>query len=756
MAQGHKHLSEKDYPLHIAFIWHMHQPVYKDPFTGEYRLPWVRLHGTKDYYDMVSILDGFPTLHQTFNIVPSLIDQLMEYTEGEVSDRFMNLTKKPASVLTVEDRRFILKRFFMANWENMIRPFPRYWELLKKRGFHYAEEDVEDVLRYFSDEDFLDLQVLFNLTWIDPTLREGDRFLKGLVEKGRGYTEDEKVELLKRQIGILKLVVPKYRESKEKGIIELTTSPYYHPILPLLCDTSCAREAMPWVTLPRKGFSHPEDALTQIKMGIDRHTKVFGERPKGMWPPEGGVSEAIIPLITREDIDWIATDEGILAQSLGRTIRRDDYWHCLDPYILYKVYYVNGYNNKKLSIIFRDHILSDLIGFVYSTWPAKKAADDFIERLHYIRNSLKERGEGHLVTIALDGENAWEYYKRDGGDFLNALYTRLAQNPAFKLVTVTEHLSEFPPQDELTRLYPGSWIDHNFRIWIGHPEDNTAWDHLAEARETLITSEDALRKSDKFQDIKDKIDEAWKGIYIAEGSDWFWWYGEEHTTLMDWEFDELFRNHLKRVYTLIGEEPPPTLDIPVISKEQAYKPHVVPTAFINPIIDGEITSYFEWLGAGRIEQVQGGMAMHREKRGGLLIEAISYGFNQDILFFRFDYAKGIDPSAKRWRLRINFIHPWIIKSVIDINGLGIDNARIWEKEPTTGEWIDRGELAPIKIKDVIEMAIPFTKLGVRQGEEIRFFIIMSSEDFGQERWPTRGYIALEVPSEDFERYNWWV
>ncbi|MEK6600110.1 MAG: glycoside hydrolase family 57, partial [Deltaproteobacteria bacterium] len=323
-------------PLNIAFLWHMHQPLYKDPFTGEYILPWVRLHGTKDYYDMVAILERFPSLHQTFNIVPSLIEQINDYTDGAASDRFLSLTLKPAADLTRDDKRFIIRNFFLANWEHMIKPLPGYWELLKKRGFYHDEGEMDNALRYFSLQDFLDLQVLFNLAWIDPVIRENDGFLKGLAEKGRGFTEEEKGILAAKQKDIIKQILPKYREMEEKEIIEVTTSPYYHPILPLLCDSYSAKVAMPGIELPQKRFVCAEDAEYQVKSGIKLHEKTFGRKPKGMWPSEGSVSEAIIPIIANEGINWIATDEEILANSLKTAIRRDSKGHCLDPEILYK------------------------------------------------------------------------------------------------------------------------------------------------------------------------------------------------------------------------------------------------------------------------------------------------------------------------------------------------------------------------------------------------------------------------------------
>ncbi|MBI3753912.1 MAG: hypothetical protein HY266_07735 [Deltaproteobacteria bacterium] len=739
-------------PLNIAFLWHMHQPLYKDPFTGEYILPWVRLHGTKDYYDMVSILEDFPSLHQTFNLVPSLIEQLNDYAEGKASDKFLSLTLKPAPDLTSDDKGFMMRNFFLANWEHMIKPLHGYWELLKKRGFYHHENEMDDAIRYFSEQDFLDMQVLFNLAWIDPAIRENDGFLKGLSQKGKGFTEEEKKKLVAKQKEIVKGILPKYREMEKKGIIEITTSPYYHPILPLLCDSHSAKVAMPGAELPQKRFVSPEDAAEQIKRGIKLHQETFGRRPKGMWPSEGSVSEAMLPIIANEGIRWVATDEEILANSLKRGIRRDSDGYCLDPEILYKPYYVTA-EGKRLSIIFRDHVLSDLIGFVYAAWDAEKAADDFAGRLVKIHDSLPSP-EGCLLSIILDGENAWEYYKNDGRDFLCALYARLAKHPLLRAVTVSEYLEEYPPKEELPTLYAGSWINHNFKIWIGHSEDNTAWDYVKDARDALVDYEKILRQSGAYEQHKDQIADAWQEIYAAEGSDWFWWYGDEHSSMSDKEFDELFRKHIKRVYALIGKEPPLSLEVPIMMEEKIYEPTIKPTAFINPVIDGEISGYFEWLSAGRLERTNYGAAMHRETRAGI-VDSISYGFNLQSLFFRFDYIHDIIPYEQKWDVIINFLFPKMRKIKLSIEG-GKADAKILEKDSDTGEFVEKKKIESIAAKDVVELEVQFKTLGVKTGDEMRFFITIDGGERGLERWPSKGYVAVAVPSEDFEDYNWWV
>ncbi|MFH1025742.1 MAG: glycoside hydrolase family 57 protein, partial [Nitrospirota bacterium] len=384
-----------DSPLYISFLWHMHQPFYKDPFTGMYRLPWVRLHGTKDYLDMAEILLDFPDIKQTFNFTPSLLEQIIDYAEHQAGDRYLELSLKKASELNIEDRTFILENFFLANWEHMIKPFPRYFELLMKRGSHLIRSELKRMTQYFSVSDFRDLQVLFNLCWIDPMFRKKDPFLSMLVDKGRDFTEEDKVLLLEKQLDLLKKIIPCYKEMVTEDRIELSVSPFYHPILPLLCDTNAAKIALPDVRLPQKRFSHPEDAQRQIRMGIEYFEKVFGYRPVGMWPSEGSVSEEVLRLVSREGIRWIGTDEDILSLSLGRPLR-DSSRNVVDPRSLYSPHLF-----EDVSIVFRDHSLSDLIGFEYAKWDPGKAAEDLLAKLIRIWRSVP-KDKPYLVSIILD------------------------------------------------------------------------------------------------------------------------------------------------------------------------------------------------------------------------------------------------------------------------------------------------------------------------------------------------------------------
>ena len=732
-----------DHPLSIAFVWHMHQPYYRDDMTGSYILPWVRMHGIKDYYDMPALLGDFPDIHQTFNLVPSLLKQILDYVENGASDKFLTLTLKPAAELDQEEKLFLLKNSFMANWDTMIKPYPAYWQLLDRRGYSVSFNDLQNATRYYTIQDYRDLQVWFNLTWFDPLFKQNDPFLKGLVQKGSGFTENEKTLLIQKQREIMALIIPEYRRLAGMGRIELTTTPFYHPILPLLFDTDLAKVAEPSIHLPANRFAHPEDAREQIGRAVDYHEKLFGSRPVGMWPSEGSVAEEIIPLIADAGITWIGTDEGVLARSLGIHIDRDFAGVMKNPEVLYKPY-LAGKGDKRVSIVFRDHTLSDLIGFVYSKWDYKNAVRDLIDRLHRVRRSVSDGP--HLVSIILDGENAWEYYQNDGRDFFLYLYECLSREKGLQCVTVGEYLARNPAQASIERLHAGSWINANYRVWIGHEEDNRAWDLLAQTRRALV--EYASRDGEP-----DKLARAWEEIYIAEGSDWCWWYGDEHYSENDEEFDLLFRTHLMNVYRIIGLDVPDELQISILREDRQALPTVELTAFIAPTIDGQVTNYFEWLPAGYYDVSQGGGAMHR---GASIITHIYYGFDLKNMFVRLDPSGSLrDDKVSELAFFINFLNP---------KGLDVE-VRVVPQERRVSAALFRGEngarnqfavINTVAANDIIELAVPFELLGVKANDEIQIFVTVERLGSEIEKWPYRGYIQFKVPTDDFEAMMWQV
>ncbi|MEW6162742.1 MAG: glycoside hydrolase family 57 protein [Nitrospirota bacterium] len=723
-----------DKPLYIAFLWHMHQPFYRDPMTGVYRLPWVRLHGTKDYLDMVEILMEFPNIKQTFNLTPSLLEQILSYTEDNAVDRHLELTLKKASELDTEEKLFILENFFLANWDNMIKPFPGYYELLVRRGFHLIKGALMRMVRYFDTDDFLDLQVLFNLCWVDPMFRKKDPFLKALVEKGRNYTEEDKHMLISRQFSILKEIIPRYKEMAEKGQIEISISPFYHPILPLLCDTNSARIAMPDVRLPRKRFSYPEDAEKQIRMGLDYFERLFGYRPAGMWPSEGSVSEEVVRIAKKEGIRWIGTDEDILSNSIGKRLR-DKSGNLIEPGILYRPYMF-----ENASIIFRDHKLSDLIGFVYSRWDPKKAAEDLLNRLIKAQASMP-KDRPYLLSIILDGENTWEYYKNDGHDFLRYLYEGLSKEKRLKTVTVSEYLNGHDKGEPLNRLYAGSWINANYSVWIGHEEDNRAWDYLTETR-------DDLEVSQKLNPEKN-LSGAWKAIYVAEGSDWNWWYGDEHTTDTQQDFDELFRLNLIKVYKEIGRDVPLHLFVPVLREDRIIPPTITIRGFIEPKIDGIVTSYYEWYQGAYMDVKKSGGSMHRAES---ILSHLYYGFNKDNLFLRIDPVVPFGEFPDDTKFSIHILKPSQFKIVVPIKPPS-SKAELLEKNDEV--WVKIKDITDFAIQDIFEIKIPFKELKAKEKDEMNLFISTIKDGEEMERCPWRGYITLAVPTPEFEAMMWY-
>ncbi len=502
----------------------MHQPYYRDILTSKVNLPWVRLHAIKDYVDMVTILKDYPKIHQTFNLVPSLIEQIDHYVKGSCQDVFFELSQKQASTLSKEEKDFIINNFFMADTQKILALHPRYYEL-----YLHAKEKKD-----FTNQDLLDLQVWFNLAWFDPIFREDIKELNALTKKARFFSEEDKNIVLAKQIDILKEIVPTYKKYQEKGQIEISVSPFYHPILPLLYNTRIAKQANKNTVIPDEVFSYPDDCRWHIKEAIKYYKENFGRVPLGMWPSEESVSQQIMPFFIEGGINWVVTDEAILLKRLKKNKRT--------PEIIYKSYSLKT-KEGSLNVLFRDKNLSDLIGFVYQYWDTEKAVADFISHLTSINEYFK--GKDCLVVVALDGENAWEYYKNDGRDFLNLLYSKICESKFIRAVTVSEYLSLKPKKGQLKEIAAGSWINGDFMKWIGSPAKNRAWQLLLEARKAL-------------EQIPDAPALAWKQIYILEGSDWFWWYGDKHK-----QFDELFRMHLKNFYKIIDKTPSTNLDEPL-------------------------------------------------------------------------------------------------------------------------------------------------------------------------------------------------
>ncbi len=624
--------------IRVAILWHMHQPLYKDPRTQRYELPWTRMHALKDYYGMVRLAEEFPSLHLTFNLVPSLLMQIQDYANGTAVDPFWELARRPAEELDRSEREFVLRYFFQAHPKTMIGRFPRYAELLEK--FRQVRWDAGRAARLFTNQELRDLQVLSQLAWFDEYFREEEP-ARSLIEQGLAYSLEDQAEVCELQTELIQRVIPAYRKARERGQVELSVTPLYHPILPLICDTSVASESRPDVRLPRSAFRQPDDAREQLQRARALYRELFGEDPAGLWPSEGSVSDEVARIASEQGFRWLATDEGVLGRSLGVKFARDEQGEVIEAERLYRPYVFTG-TSPSLYVFFRDHNLSDLIGFVYSSMDAEKAAEDFVQRIRSSCRPAVRKGADALVAVILDGENAWEHYEQSGRPFLRALYRRLTSSPDIATCTFSEACGL--PASDLSHLVPGSWINANFDVWIGAEEDNRSWDLLAAARRVWQSARDASPGT-----LTAALELSREALLAAEGSDWNWWYGPEHQTENLSEFDSLYRGHLSMVYTALGQAPPASLLVPIfrLRHAAAFQPA---TKWIQPHIDGRVSSYFEWMGAAEYHVDRRTSTMSGKE---FTIAALLAGYNGTDLFLRLDYHRPLSELTAEIKIDFN-------------------------------------------------------------------------------------------------------
>jgi alpha-amylase/alpha-mannosidase (GH57 family) len=695
--------------IYLCFVWHMHQPFYKDLLTGEYRLPWTRMHALKDYYGMVQILEEFPEVHQTFNLVPSLLAQIDEYATGSADDPFLRMALKPAEELTDEEQAYILRYFFQANPGRLIYRYPRYGELYDM--WQSSGRDSKRARRLFGADQLRDLQVLSQLAWFDEEFQEKDPDVRRLVEKERGYSLEDQSLLGRKQPEKMALVVPAYREFARRGQIELTTTPYYHPILPLLCDSNIAETAHPYVPLPSR-FCYPRDARLQLERAQEFMKKEFGTLPAGLWPSEGSVSDEVLALAAEIGFRWSATDNGVLARTLG---------HQAGAFETYRPYLWEQ-QGARLAMIFRDHRLSDLIGFVYSRMGAAEAANHFLHEIRENCRGILGNGEDALVPIILDGENAWEYYEKNGRPFLRELYRRILADGNMSAVTVSEALARIEPR-RMDHIFPGSWINANFDVWIGAEEDNTAWDYLLRARRTYDQVLEGV-VGIVLTEAQKRL--ATEELLIAEGSDWCWWYGPEHDSANRPEFDQLFRLHLANVYRALGLHPPDELSRPilgVIAKES----HDLPAGAINATIDGEITSYFEWLGAGLFHVDNRSGAMHGQR---FVIRELRYGSNGSSLFLRLDFEEKAMATLSGAVVKLN-VAP------------ASDAARVTSADLYIAAGVHEA-MASVEyaFSRVLEVKVPLAAIGAGLQQRVRFQLSLWQNGLPLDALPQQGWLEV--------------
>jgi alpha-amylase/alpha-mannosidase (GH57 family) len=708
-------------PTLLALVWHMHQPSYRDALSGRVVLPWTRLHATKDYGDMVSALRPHPRVHATFNLTPVLLDQLEAIASG-VSDDFLDLARKPAESLTPDEQRFLTRHFFSVNPVRMLEPHPRYREL-KARSSTPQPPLAPDEIR--------DLQTWFHLAWVDPSYWDEEP-IRSLLRKGRGFTEAEKGSLLDWGVACAARVIETYRDAARAGQIEIATSAYHHPILPLLISTAAPREVSPSIPLPTPAFRAPGDATEHLRRARESHARRFGAAPRGTWPPEGALNQTALQLVREAGFAWCASDEAVLARALGRAEPAGENWAAA----LCRPYRFES-ESGALAIVFRDRALSDRIGFTYSSWQPDRAAEDFVARVLEAGAKAREQGvSSPLVTVILDGENCWESYAEDGGPFLDALYGRIAAERGIEAVTVEEALARVPPSEVLPHVPVGSWIAADLSVWVGHAEKNRAWSALRRIRERYHTARSGAGLPE------DRMAQAFEEILVAEASDWFWWYGDDHQSAHKDEFDSLFRSHLIRAYNLLGLPTPATIrrtlrGAPAEGIDGEHIPHIAPT------VDGRDTHFYEWRNAELFDAASDQGADHRSVSS---MRRVLFGVNEANLFLRVDGISGKDLENGSILLRFTLPRPVEARAPL---ARGSRGALEWLAGAAGGG--DAGEYA---VGNVIEIRVPLARLGASVGTVVYWRVVLEQSGEAVEVIPRLGEFATPTLPSDFTSQNW--
>jgi len=546
----------------LVFLWHMHQPDYRDYATGDFVLPWTYLHAIKDYTDMAYHLECHPKVHAVVNFVPILLDQLEDYTNqfatGQLRDPLLRmLAHKNSSALTDNDRKLILDACFRSNHTKMIAPYPAYKRLSEL--FNRLQTDGQIALSYLSGQYMADLLTWYHLAWCGESVRREHSLVVRLMSKAEGFTFEDRKQLLELIGELISGIIPRYRKLAESGQIEISATPHYHPLAPLLIDFACAKEAMPDAPLPQ-AIRYPAGKIrvaAHVAKAKRSHAARFGHEPTGMWPAEGSISNGTLEVLAEGGCKWTASGEGVLVNSL-----RQSHHETLDR----AEYLYRPYKPEKgadgLICFFRDDRLSDLIGFEYSRWHGQDAALNFAEQVSAIAEHAPE-GDIPVVSVILDGENAWEYYPYNGFYFLDELYSTIEARPEIRTNTYRDYLKDRNERSDSTQIrslssiVAGSWVYGDFSTWIGSKDKNHAWDLLCVAKQSydMVIASGRLSQSEQ--------DAAEKQLSSCESSDWFWWFGDYNPSHAVVSFDRLFRHNLIELYSLLKIPAPHNLSEPI-------------------------------------------------------------------------------------------------------------------------------------------------------------------------------------------------
>jgi len=751
--------------LSIAFVWHLHQPNYGTHSDDVMLMPWTRLNAVQTYAGMLDYLSKYPNLKLNFDISPVLLDAIEGYAKGELSDIHSNLTLTPVEELTQDDMEFVLNYFFDLDYNRYIAKYPRYVDLYRRR-FANEELDTDD----FSMSGYSDIMTLFNLVWFtDKQIAEYPEVAE-VAAKGKHYAGKHREVLLEAQRDIISKIIPNFRKYISENRVEILTCPYYHPILPLLADMDSAKTFSLRNPLPGSDIKMPDCVRAQIESGLKRTEEIFGVKPTGMWAPEQCISNDVIKMMSDAGIKWTISDETVLSDTINKEIVRDFKGFHQDPFDLCRTYSVDFGENRDFRIIFRDAVLPNLLSFEYPNYDAKTAAKDLYDRIKVVSNKIQNApSENHLLTIAMDGENAWRNYADGGVEFLDELYKLISEDSTLETVKISEYMEKVDGVKKLESIKTGSGIKKDFRFWTAEPVKNMAWRYLFNVYEDL-------KNFEQYED-PEKIKEAYKELYTAQGSDWFWWFGEPNDSGQDHLFDYLFREHLKSIYTILEKPVPEHLEKPLTTF--SGKPSRIPKGLISPTLRGKADYDEEWRNAGCID-IPASPLMQENK----LFNKIFFGSDYDNLYLLFDVNRYIY-SLQTGGEQIYQVYIYIktnkdeFQYTAPVRPLNktenvctlIKNAYSHEIKLTFMQdktfplffakaiknnlWVmDKNNSIEYIYDEVIEMKIPFDDLGVNPDEKIDFFIINGTFGRVEDVYPQDLWLTVKRPQRtDIQEEN---
>ncbi|MFH1729228.1 MAG: glycoside hydrolase family 57 protein [Pseudomonadota bacterium] len=722
--------------LNLAFLWHMHQPNYRVNDKHKAQLPWVRLHCIRAYYDMARMAFKYPDLKMVFNFVPSLllqiqklasVESLTDFENNNDLDIYCDYTLREPGDLSASDKKFIVDNFFQIN-EAIIRKYKRYSFLLDKKNTYSSTAHLE-----FSNEEIQDLQALFNLAWFGFSAFAEDTVLSELAEKGEKFNREDIEAIISKQLEISKQIIPLYKELQKLKICEISTTPFYHPIMPLLLNTENSLRSRPNAPVPSIE-NMAMDVKKHLELSKEYCAKVFDVESTGLWPSEGSVCPELIPIVSEMNFKWMATCNGVLRKS------KDEHGNYIEESKTY------GYHNVKhgssaIPMVFRDRWLSDRFGFDYYKMGANQAVEEFISCIKGKDN--KDSSIPNLIPIILDGENPWEYYENSGLDFLEILYSRLSSDPNIDVLSLGEYITQNEPLGEVHALHSGSWINADYKIWIGGECENSAWKCLEKTRSFLNKICSGEKPHASKESCKDEI---LHSMLSAEGSDWFWWYGDDFESSTKLIFDDLFRAHQANIFNKAKIEIPAYLEQPIVQK-RSLDVVMAPKAFISPHIDGIESHFFEWVGAGRYNALIDSSAMAQSQK---LIEKIFYGFDLSNIYLRIDFQNE-NVYEEGYEVLISFSGKREYKISFKLGGKSMYTLY------RSDDWLSYTpvcESDKIEFGKCVELALPleFTDFKKQEIVNMSFTIIQNEKQIA--RYPIKTKIELQIPSEEFEDMNW--